>query len=350
VELVKVQPAVGRPTKPVISVCIANYQGEGLLSDCLDSVLQQRVDFSFEVIVHDDASTDGSLDLLVSRYPQVEVLISSENVGFCVANNRMVAHAWGEFVLLLNNDAALLPDALSTLLAAAQEQNPRGILTLPQFDWKDFTLVDRGCRLDPFYNPVPNLDTSRVDVAMVIGSCLWISRTDWQQLGGFPEWLGSIGEDLYLCCAARLAGMPVRALNSSGYRHRQGQTFGGNKPKEGRLVSTVRRRALSERNKTFALIVMTPTPIIWPVLILHLVFLAIEGFSLSATQKKRGIWREVYGPVFPSITRHRHRLAHARRTMQGKRKISLASYLQAFTLMPRKLVMLMKFGLPKIER
>ena len=349
-ELVKVRAAIDRPAKPIVSVCIANYQGESLLSDCLESVLQQQADFSFEVIVHDDDSKDGSMDLLTSRYPQVEVLISSENVGFCVANNRMVAHARGEFVLLLNNDAALLSDALRTLLAAAQEQSPTGILTLPQYDWEGSTLVDRGCRLDPFYNPVPNLDPSRIEVAMVIGACLWISRADWQQLGGFPEWLGSIGEDLYLCCAARLAGMPVRALGSSGYRHRQGETFGGNKPQKGRLVSTIRRRALSERNKTFALIVMTPTPIMWPVLVLHLVFLATEGLFLSTTKNKRIIWWDVYGPVFLAITRQRHRLTHTRRTTQATRKTSLTSYLQVFTLMPRKLAMLMKFGLPTIER
>ena len=348
-ELVKVQPAVGRPEKPVISVCIANYQGESLLSDCLDSVFQQQVDFSFEVIVHDDASMDNSVDLLASRYPQVEVLISLENVGFCVANNRMVAHARGEFVLLLNNDAALLSDALRALLAAAQEQNRTGILTLPQYDWEGSSLVDRGCRLDPFYNPVPNLDPSRTEVAMVIGACLWISRADWHELGGFPEWLGSIGEDLYLCCAARLAGIAVRPLNSSGYRHRQGETFGGNKPQGARLVTTIRRRALSERNKTFALVVMTPTPIMWPLLVLHLAFLAIEGLLLSASKDNRLVWRDVYGPVFQAIIRERTRLADTRESMQAKRRTSLANYLRVFSVMPRKLIMLAKYGFPKIN-
>lgn len=349
-ELVTVRTAVDRPAKPIVSVCIANYQGEPLLADCLDSVLQQRGDFSFEVIVHDDASSDGSVDLLASKYPQVEVLISTRNVGFCVANNRMVAHARGKFVLLLNNDAALLPDALLTLLAAAQEQNPTGILTLPQYDWEDNNLVDLGCRLDPFYNPVPNLDPSRTEVAMVIGACLWVSRTDWHQLGGFPEWFGSIGEDLYLCCAARLAGMPIRALNSSGYRHRQGRTFGGNRAQKGRLVTTIRRRALSERNKTFALIVMTPTPIMWPLLALHLAFLSVEGAILSASKRDPQLWHKVYLNVFLEVRGLSYQIFAKRKAIQKSRIASLRRYFREFTFAPRKLVMLVKYGPPEVRR
>ncbi|EQD70869.1 glycosyl transferase family protein, partial [mine drainage metagenome] len=148
-------------TPPRISVCIANYNGEGVLGDCLDSVLAQTVDTPAEIIVHDDASTDASLQLLRERYPQVALIASNANVGFCVANNRMVAQAQGEFVLLLNNDAALAPDALATLLREAGQQQPRGILALPQYDWASGALVDRGCLLDPFYNPVPNTDPQR---------------------------------------------------------------------------------------------------------------------------------------------------------------------------------------------
>ena len=106
-------PAIGGPGRPVVSVCIANYNGEQLLADCIDSVLTQDCNVTIEIIVHDDASSDGSLTLLTDRYPQVQVLASDTNVGFCIANNRMVNVAEGEFVLLLNNDAALFPDAIA---------------------------------------------------------------------------------------------------------------------------------------------------------------------------------------------------------------------------------------------
>src|SRR6185312_14527399 len=102
-----------------------------------------------------------------------------------------------------------------------------GILTLPQYDWQSGALVDRGCLLDPFYNPVPNLDPAQTDVAYAIGACLWIPRQQWNELGGLPEWMGSIGEDIYLCCVARLRAIRVIALSCSGFRHRLGATFGG---------------------------------------------------------------------------------------------------------------------------
>ena len=96
----------------------------------------------------------------------MEVLASADNVGFSIANNRMVAQARGLYVLLLNNDAALFADALSTF-AQASIETPLAILTLPQYDWESGTLVHRGCLLDPFYNPVPNLDPALPEVGMV---------------------------------------------------------------------------------------------------------------------------------------------------------------------------------------
>jgi GT2 family glycosyltransferase len=165
-ELVEYRPAIDRPLAPLCSVCIAHYRGPELLATCIDSLLEQDCNFEFEIIGHDDASNDGSLEFLSRGYPQVEVLASAENVGFSIANNRMVAQARGLYVLLLNNDAALFADALSTF-AQASIETPLAILTLPQYDWESGTLVYRGCLLDPFYNPVPNLDPTLPEVGMV---------------------------------------------------------------------------------------------------------------------------------------------------------------------------------------
>jgi GT2 family glycosyltransferase len=348
-ELVEHRPAKDRPLAPLCSVCIAHYRGPELLATCIASVLQQDCDFEYEIIVHDDVSNDGSLELLGREYPQAEVLVSTENVGFCIANNRMVAQARGQFVLLLNNDAALFPDALSALVKASA-QSPTGILTLPQYEWESGELVDRGCLLDPFYNPVPNLDPTRTEVAMVIGACLWIERSDWNQLGGFPEWLESVGEDLYLCCAARLAGLPVRALTHSGYRHRQGHSFGGNKPSDGQLVSSFRRRRLSERNKTFVLFVMTPTILMWPLLGLHLILLAIEGALLSLLRLDLEIGLQIYWNIGLETAKNSKTLLRQRQLIQRWRSIIFLEYMRAFIMFPRKFSMLIRYGLPRIRK
>ena len=334
---------------PRISVCIANYNGEHVLGDCIDSVVAQTTDARVEIIVHDDASIDASLQLLRDRYPQVEVIASSVNAGFCIANNRMVARARGDHVLLLNNDAALAPDALATLLREAGQQQPQGILSLPQYDWTSGALVDRGCMLDPFYNPVPNTDPRRRDVAMVIGACLWLPRALWHELGGFPEWFESIGEDLYLCCRARLAGYPVQVSAASGYRHRQGASFGGNRADAGGLSTTYRRRRLSERNKTFAMVVCTPIAALWLLLPLHLLALTLEGGVLSLLRKDPRLWREVYAAVWDALWTQRKELRAQRHTVQSMPQRLPRRYLSGFVLRLRKLDLLLHHGTPEIR-
>jgi GT2 family glycosyltransferase len=336
------------PTSPACSICIANYNGESMLVDCLESVLGQSKDIPIEVIVHDDASTDSSLALL-KRYPHVVVIASAENVGFCIANNRMVARARGEFVLLLNNDAALQPDALATLLDAARRQTPQGILTLPQYDWQTGVLVDRGCLLDPFYNPVENLDPARQDVAMVIGACLFVSRALWDTLGGFPEWFESIGEDLYLCCLARLRGAPVQSASSSGYRHRQGASFSGNRQNSTGLQTTFRRRRLSERNKTAAMMICTPTAWVWPLLALHVVALTMEGAVVALVRRDLRIWREIYAAAIGFAFRGVSRLRARRKQVQLQRQVSLRTYLRQFVRLPQKLRLLFRHGVPSLR-
>ena len=341
-------------TTPQISILIANYNGARIVCDCIDSILNQRGDIPFEIIVHDDASTDESLTLLRTRYghftsPRVEIVESRENVGFCIANNRMAAMARGEYLLFLNNDAALAPDALETLLAAAHQQTPQGILTLPQIDWESGALVDRGCLLDPFYNPIPNLDPERTDVGMVIGACLWIPRALWEKLGGFPAWFGSLAEDMFLCCHARIAGHPVQVTRTSHYRHRQGASFGGNRIQAQRLSSTYRRRRLSERNKTFVMLLCSPPLRLCLTLPIHLALLGLEGILLAILKRDMRLWREIYANVFTSLFQNVAVLRKERARIQKNRRISARDYGKGFCWVPRKLQMFIRYGIPDLR-
>ncbi|HET7562435.1 MAG TPA: glycosyltransferase [Rhodanobacteraceae bacterium] len=342
-------PALKPVASPVCSICIANYNGLQVLGDCIESVLSQQGDTPLEIIVHDDASTDDSVAWIRQRYPQVELLASAENVGFCIANNRMVAQARGEFVLLLNNDAALYPDAIATLLDGIRKLPAPGILTLPQYDWQTGALVDRGCLLDFFYNPVPNMDEARREVAYVIGACLFLPRTLWNELGGFPEWFGSIAEDMYICCLARLRGLPVTATQASGYRHRQGRSFGGNRVGGGKLDTTYRRRHFSERNKTAVMVICTPTWLVWPMLVLHLAMLSVEGVLLMLLKRNRQVWRNIYGPTLRYGMCGLGSLRMYRQGAQQKRVVGLWAYLRSFTPMPRKFSLLWRHGLPGVR-
>lgn len=334
---------------PKVSVCIANYNGISLIDDCLGSLMQQWGEVEVEILIHDDASTDGSVEHIRQHYPQIQLITSERNVGFCIANNRLAAAARGEYLLLLNNDALLFADGLQTLLAEAECLGQPAVLTLPQYDITTSNLVDRGCLLDPFYNPVPNLNPLRRDVAMVIGACFWIPRNLWEELGGFPEWFGSIAEDMYLCCRARWAGYPVQALPVSGYRHHQGASFGGNKPLGHHLNTTFRRRYLSERNKLQVMLIMSPgTRLTW-LLPLHLLLCLLETLALCLLRASCDYGLKVQLPAWRDVWLARTQLRHKRRHLLQSRRATARDYGLAFTRFPRKLALLWKYGAPNIR-
>lgn len=334
---------------PLCSVLVANYNGAALIEKCLHSVLEQRCSFTIEIIVHDDASTDNSASIVRNRFPGVKLIESKENVGFCVANNRMAAMAKGQYLLLLNNDAALFPDALATLYGAAASMVGDAVLGLPEYEPVSGVVVARGHLLDPFFNPVANLSPERGEVAMVIGACLWLRRGLWTEIGGFPDWFGSIGEDLYLCTRVRLRGLPVRVLAASGYWHASGASFGGGKVVDGRLRTTVRRRALSERNKSFVMLICYPTPLFQLVLPLHLLWLLIEGAIVALVRRDARLFTEIYGAALASLWRARGPLFEERHRVQSARRLSAARFLGAIVPYPHKLRMFLRHGLPEVK-
>jgi GT2 family glycosyltransferase len=335
---------------PVVSVLIANYNGAELIEPCIRSVLDQRCEFPFEVIVHDDASTDGSAGIVKDRFPEIALIESAKNVGFCVANNRMARQARGEFLLLLNNDATLMPGAIEALFARAREIACPAALGLPEYDAVSGDLVARGHHLDPFLNPVPNLDSQRYEVGLVIGACLWIPAALWSELGGFPEWFGSIGEDLYLCCRVRLLGYPLQVVQETGFRHLSGASFGGGKLIGQRMVTSVRRRVLTERNKTFVMAICYPSIALAAILPLHATLLLLEGVALMVVKRDYGLLREIYLGALAALWAQRSRLLGERRRVQASRRIGLSSFFGVFTPLPHKFRMLLKHGFPQIRR
>lgn len=334
---------------PVCSVCIANYNGENVIEACLDSVFRQDFAHPIEVIVHDDASIDNSVKIIREKYPDVILIESPENVGFCVSNNRMAAKAKGKYILLLNNDACLFRNALSKLYNYAETKNEAMILGLPQYDKETGDLIDRGSLFDLFLNPVPNRDISVTDVGMVIGACLWVPKGLWEELGGVPEWFQTLAEDMYLCCMARLMGYPVRVLPYSGFNHWVGKSIGGGKVDSGRLKTNMKRRALSERNKTFVMLLCYPTPLAYVLIPLHIILLTIEGVLLSVVKWDSRIWTGIYGFCLNALWSKRSDLVRLRRKIQSNRSVSSRAFYSVNSIIPHKLTMFLKYGLPTVK-
>ncbi len=338
---------------PTCSVCIANYNGMGVIEACLRSVITQTIDFPIEIIVHDDASTDDSVAFIREHFPRVRLIESRENVGFCVSNNRMVSQAQGQYILLLNNDAELLPDALQKLYDYARQQGATTgglplLLGLPQYNAATGNLIDRGAMLDPFLNSLTNFEHD--DVGMVCGACLWIPKHLWDEIGGFPEFFHTLAEDMYLCCRARLKGCSVKVLKDSGFKHWVGATLGGGKVSEQQRLSTsFRRRSLTERNKCFAMAICYPFPIFQVIFPIHLMLLIAEGAVLSLIKRNPNFLKQIYVPAIRELWHQQDLIFSLRQKVQAERRIPIKNFFNVFGMIPYKLKMLMRYGLPEVR-
>jgi len=115
---------------PFISVIIVNYNGKHFLPACLEALKNQTYpEDSFEVIISDNASTDGSVDFVQDLHPWVRVLENNSNLGFAAGNNVAIIPSKGEFIVLLNNDTVPQPAWLENLVYVARENPHAGIVT-----------------------------------------------------------------------------------------------------------------------------------------------------------------------------------------------------------------------------
>ena len=110
-----------------VSVIIVNWNVRDFLRDCLRSVYQQTRDIAFEIIVVDNASSDGSVEMLKREFPQVKLLDNSENKGFAAASNQGMAIAKGRYFLLLNPDTVILDNAIAKTVAFADKRSEAAV-------------------------------------------------------------------------------------------------------------------------------------------------------------------------------------------------------------------------------
>ena len=107
-----------------LSIIIVNYNVKYFLEQCLDSVFLAIKDIEAEVFVVDNNSSDGSLEYLISRFPNVIFIKNKKNVGFSKANNQAIAKAQGEYILLLNPDTVVGENSLTNVYGF-MDKNPR---------------------------------------------------------------------------------------------------------------------------------------------------------------------------------------------------------------------------------
>jgi N-acetylglucosaminyl-diphospho-decaprenol L-rhamnosyltransferase len=225
-----------------LSIVIVNYNTRDLLVHCLRSVFVTLDVMSAEVWVVDNASTDGSSEMVVASFPKVRLIRNAHNVGFAAANNQALCQTEGRFLFLLNSDATLLPNSLLILRETLVKQESLGIcgpcLLNPdgsiQPSWGDFPTPTTEflfqsflfklwpCRfpygrrihflLRPTYQRFQWVD-------WVTGAAFMLRREVFDQVGGLPEGNFMYGEDLEYCVRARQAGFKVAYVPTAKVYH-----------------------------------------------------------------------------------------------------------------------------------
>lgn len=98
-----------------LSIIIVNYNTKEITKACLDSLAKWREGVDWEIIMVDNGSTDGSIEML-KKYPGIKLILNNKNLGFAKANNKGIKIVKGKYILLLNSDTEIRPDSIQTML------------------------------------------------------------------------------------------------------------------------------------------------------------------------------------------------------------------------------------------
>jgi GT2 family glycosyltransferase len=211
-------------------VVVVSWNTRALLRRCLNSVGRFLSHLRHEVLVVDNASRDGSADMVAEEFPQVRLFRNSENLGFGRANNQAMAGAKGEFFLLLNSDAELLDDGMGRLLERVRARPEVGVAGLRilypdgrvQASARRFPTLRRICVAGFWMNRVlPRTVTENLllghywdhcaerEADWVIGACMLVRREVFHDTGGFDPSIFLYGEEVEWCHRIRERGWKV---------------------------------------------------------------------------------------------------------------------------------------------
>ncbi len=244
----------------MISVVIVNWNRRELLRACLES-LRRQSGISFETIVVDNGSNDGSPDL--AREFGAQVICNQSNLGFCAANNQGITASRGEYVALINNDAEAEPGWLAALHRACSSASDVGMAASKVLVWEDPTRIDKAGHL--IFPDGQNrgrgagaLDRGQFDRAEEVlwpdGCAAMYRKSMLDRIGGFDEDFFAYGDDAELGLRARIAGWRCLYAPDAVVRHHRGSTMG---------KGSADRLELIERNRVLLALKLFPWSLLW---------------------------------------------------------------------------------------
>ena len=208
----------------VLSVVIVAYNRRDLLAQCVASVLEDARGIAAEVIVVDNASRDGSADMVAAQFPTVRLIINPVNVGYGGGLNEGIAVARGAYVLVLNQDIVMRPGALRSLIGCAEEHPDAGVVGARleyadgRFQHSAFRFPDTAQAFYGFFDGLVPLDSVRngryppeqydrtFAAEHLLGACMLFRRAALEQVGVFDPTFFMYYEETDLCWRLRHAG------------------------------------------------------------------------------------------------------------------------------------------------
>lgn len=213
---------MSKTIKPVISVCIVSWKSIELLEGCLASLAVQEISGGAEIIVLDNNSNDGTIEMIRKKFPMVKLMVNKQNVGFGTAHNQIAKEAKGDLLLLLNPDTTLEPNTLAKFYQA--ERDHPGTIIAPKLQFGDGQLQRSAHRNWPswfshFYqfnflallllqHSFKNFDPTLFSVTdhehklrptHVMGAAMLIPKKLFTEVGGFDEQFFLYFEETDIC-------------------------------------------------------------------------------------------------------------------------------------------------------
>lgn len=230
---------------PDISVITVNRNTRELLAPLLNSVIETADGLSIELVLVDNGSTDGSVELVRQEFPDVKVIENGANLGFAAANNRGMDESKGRCILLVNTDVVVLPGALRAMWEFLQQDasvgvvgcrvlNPDGSLQLSGKTFPDpvaalyiglgiHKILPDNKITNRYYLPIQSYEL-RQEVDHVSGSCMMINRAATEKVGLFDENFFLYCEDVDWCTRMRAGGFKVFYLPEAQVIHHKGKS------------------------------------------------------------------------------------------------------------------------------
>lgn len=220
---------------PVLSIIIVSYNVRADIARCLDTLVPVRAYVPTEVIVIDNASTDGSVSFIRDRYPWTVTLANTDNIGFAAAVNQGITQARGDYLLLLNPDTAVCAGSVERMLTFMQSHPTCGIAgghllnedRTPQESVRVFP-SPRALLAESFFPKKLRSSFAQrsepYEVDAVVGACLMARRLMIQEIGLLDERFFMYSEEVDWCLRAHQHGWTVYALPDAPVVHGLGRS------------------------------------------------------------------------------------------------------------------------------